>query len=161
LKDWEDNLDKEIKEIFRQMIKRLMITPEIEPKDIQVFGYEKIEIMLPNGKRIIKEQKYPPMLNDNNYASNIKEAIQPEQEAQKFLNDVIQTSNEVIIIAEVPTLDEKDVNFRLENKKVKIFCKGQLIHELEIEKDINTNNIKKKFKNRILELRIPLKTQNK
>ena len=159
MKDWEDNLEKEMREILRQIIKNLMITSKINPQNTQVFGYEKIEITLPNGKRIIKEQRYPPTFN--NYMSTIDKTTQTRQESQDFLSDVIKTANEVIVIAEVPTLDEKDISFHVENGKIKIFCRGQLIHEIEIEKEIDTSNIKKNFKNRILELRMPLKVQTK
>lgn len=158
MRDWENNLEKEIREILRQMLKNFMITPKFNPENTQVFGYEKIEIILPNGKKIIKEQGYPTF---NNYTSTMDKTTKTRQESQDFLSDVIKTANEVIVIAEVPTLDEKDVSFHVENGKVKIFCRGQLIHEIEIERDLDIKNIKKNFKNRILELRMPLKVKAK
>lgn len=154
--DWENPLEKEIRKILEKIIKNFTIISEISPEEAQFFGYERIEITLPSGKKIIKERR-TPSINNNQPIANIVEESQPKQDTSNFLSDVIQTSNEVIVIAEVPTLDEKEVNFEVKNGVVRIFCNNELIHEIKLEKEVDLTSIKEKFKNRILELRIPLK----
>jgi len=159
LKDWEYNLEKELRKILEKILENFMVTSEITPGETNFFEYRKIEITLPNGRKIIKEQKIPPTLN--NLKTSTRKSVQAETEiTPNFLSDVIRTPNEVIVIAELPTLDEKDINLEVKNGVVRIFCKGQLVHELEAGRDIDTSSIKKDFKNRILELRIPLKERS-
>lgn len=157
--DWEDPLEKEIRKILEKMIKNFTIISEIDPGEAQFFGYERIEITLPNGKKIIKERRTPSISNPPTLNA-IKES-QLEHGVSSFLSDVIQTPNEVIVIAEVPTLNERDVNFEIKDGTVRIFCNGEMIHEIKIENDVDPTSIKKEFKNRILELKIPLKKKSK
>lgn len=156
MKNWEYDLEKELRKILEKILKNFMVTSEITSGETDFFEYRKIEITLPNGGKIIKEQKIPPTLND--LKTSTRGNVQAETEVTpNFLSDVIRTPNEVIIIAELPTLDEKDISLEVKNGVVRIFCKGQLVHELEAGRDIDASSIKKDFKNRILELRIPLK----
>lgn len=157
--DWENPLEKEIRKILEKMIKNFTIIPETNPEETQLFGYERIEITLPNGKKIIKERKTPSINNRPTF--NIIKERQLEQDTSSFLNDVIHTPNEIIVIAEVPTLDEKDVKVEIKNGIVRIYCNDELIHEIKLEKDVDLTSIKKEFKNRILELKIPLKRKSK
>lgn len=88
--------------------------------------------------------------------------------------DVSETDNEVIVVADLPGLEEKDINIEMSNnmlrisgeKKIDREEKGKNFHRIErisrsfnrsiqIPADINNDNVQANFKNGVLTVTLP------
>jgi len=76
------------------------------------------------------------------------------------LTAINKTKKEVIITAELPGVEEKDIKLKIEPHKVVIDvpnAENQFYKEIKLKEKVDTKNFKKTFKNGILELVLKIK----
>ncbi len=93
---------------------------------------------------------------------NIKSAKREKgfvHDEREPLIDVFKTDNEVMIMAEVPGADEKDIHITKTDGELEIIIdseKRQYYKRLKLPADVDLAKMKKNYKNGVLELRFQL-----
>ncbi|GEM_PF-5112511 len=189
---WSEDV-KRIMSFFDRLLRTLMReTPEIDnkigTKVLQRYiAYGREEVILPDGRRIVREWKSTDRSREPEVHEYIEEAPRqdntrrspplmpiplpapeppfpinppmpfPQTENDSLLLDVIEMNNEVVVVAEVPTTDKESIRVEPHEGAIRIYCDGRLIHETQLPQDIDTSKMQVNFKNRVVEVRIPKK----
>ena len=101
----------------------------------------------------VKPRKEPegPMMKEGSEATE----KEPETGGREPLVDVFTAKNKTTVVAELPGVAEKDINIRLDGKKLEIEVdKGQhkYYKELTLPKKFTKKKMKKSYNNGVLEL---------
>lgn len=134
-----DRIEDLMDSIFHDMLERSSFDDRRRPG---IFG---MSINFgPNGKPSIEE------------FGNIKPSAQGGRnmiaDAREPLVDIIDSKKDSVVTAELPGVEEKEINVKLQDKTLVISTSGERVFHKEIELKARPKALKKKFKNGILEI---------
>nr|AAZ32126.1 molecular chaperone [uncultured euryarchaeote Alv-FOS5] len=143
--DEMERMDKMFEEIFNRSMKDF---ENIKPGKPYVYGFS-VKIG-PDGKPIVEE------------FGNIK----PEEEKLEIkderepITDIIDHGDEVSVIAELPGVDEKEIDVKCDRGKLKINVPGKFHKEVKMRNG-DPKSLSWRFKNGVLEVNIKRKKADK
>ncbi|MEM0085064.1 MAG: archaeal heat shock protein Hsp20 [Candidatus Methanomethylicia archaeon] len=160
-----DDFIKNWKKIIEEMERRMR---EIE--DMDIFNHEFKEEILPDDSRVRVWGPYiygysitigPDGKIIKKEFGNIKQKRKVyddiEEESEEPLVEVIDRNGEIKVIAEIPGVDEKDINVNVKDGKliIKAYSKYKDYYkEVDLPSNINIKSMEKKYRNGILEVTI-------
>ncbi len=137
--DEMERMDKLFDEIFKKSLKDL---EKMKPGKSYVYGFSmKIG---PDGKPIIQEF--------GNFKPEDEEfKVRDEREP---ITDIIDHGNEISIIAELPGVEEKDIQVKLGKGNLEILVPGKFYKKIKIKSKVDEKSLQWRFKNGVLEINV-------
>jgi HSP20 family protein len=132
-------------EDFEKILPKFRLPSGFEKKGPYIFGFSMG--VGPDGKPIIREFGNKPGF-DFKRGPKIKEEREP-------LVDIMDTKEEVIIVAETPGIEKEEINLRGTEKELEIKAGEKFYKKLRLPVEVIPGQAKANYKNGVLEVRIP------
>ncbi len=132
-------------EDFEKFLPRFRLPSGFEKKGPYIFGFSMG--VGPDGKPIIREFGNKPGF-DFKRGPKIKEEREP-------LVDIMETNDEVIVVAETPGIEKEEITLRGTEKELEIKAGEKFYKKLRLPVEVITDQAKANYKNGVLEVRLP------
>jgi HSP20 family protein len=132
-------------EDFEKFLPRFRLPSGFEKKGPFVFGWSMA--LGPDGKPVIREFGNKPGF-DLQKGPRIREERAP-------LVDVMETNDEVIVVAETPGIEKEEIKLRGTGKELEIKAGDKFYKKLTLPVEILPDQAKANYKNGVLEVRLP------
>ncbi|MHA1207937.1 MAG: archaeal heat shock protein Hsp20 [Candidatus Freyarchaeota archaeon] len=161
----------EIREMFEEMERRFFSEfpfPEFDLKELEKLPKRKLSdgteitgpfvygwsmTIGPDGKPEIREFGNLPKGARLGVPGSLREI----PETREPLTDVIETENEVIIVAETPGIDKEEIQLNSTENEVEIRAGNKFYKKVQLPAVVDPEKAKASYKNGILEIKIPKK----
>jgi HSP20 family protein len=130
---------------FEKFLPKFRLPSGFEKKGPYIFGFSLG--VGPDGKPIIREFGNKPGF-DFKRGPKIKDEREP-------LVDVMETNDEVIVVAETPGIEKEEINLRGTEKELEIKAGEKFYKKLKLPVDVIADQAKANYKNGVLEVRLP------
>lgn len=107
----------------------------------------------PDGRPIIREFGNIP--KREMIKEVLEEEIPPIKPMREPLIDIIETDDEVTVVAEVPGVEKEEIDLEAEGKTLIIKASDKYYKKLELPTEVILEQAKASYKNGILEVRLP------
>ncbi len=131
-------------EDFEKFLPKFKLPSGFEKKGPYIFGFSMG--VGPDGKPIIREFGNKPGF-DFKRGPKIKEERQP-------LVDIMETNDEVIIVAETPGIEKEEIQLRGTEKELEIKAGEKFYKKLKLPVEVIPEEAKANYKNGVLEVRL-------
>ncbi len=131
-------------EDFEKFLPKFRLPSGFEKKGPYIFGFSMG--VGPDGKPIIREFGNKPGF-DFKKGPKIKDEREP-------LVDIMETNDEVIIVAETPGIEKEEINLRSTEKELEIKAGEKFYKKLRLPVEVIPDEAKAHYKNGVLEVRL-------
>ena len=131
-------------EDFQKFLPKFRLPSGFEKKGPYIFGFSMG--VGPDGKPIIREFGNKPGFDFKN-GPKIKDEREP-------LVDIMETNDEVIIVAETPGIEKEEINLRGTEKELEIKAGEKFYKKLKLPVEVIPGEAKAHYKNGVLEVRL-------